>query len=716
MADESTLNIEINQDKARRDLKGFNRELDKTTDRGNKASKSVRQTGDAATQASKGFGFLKAAVASVFTISALTGFARTIATFQALENSLGVVFQSMDRGKEVFKDIQDLAATTPFSVEALTESVIKLRASGIEPTTEQLTLFSDVASVTGDTLGSLQAITDLFARTTAGGLGLEELNRLADRGIPVFTILQEKLGLARLEISELGKTAEGAQQILGALTEGLEERFGGASAQAAGLLQTQISNLGDAWDRFLVSLGDAGGIQIIGAVLSGLTATLEFLSENVDTLAVAFTGLATLAIPAVIKAVKALTLVIAANPIGLIVTAISVAIAAMYHFRGVIFDTLVKAWEVWVPNAVDSTLLAFIKLDRAIIEVINGILGGISGLANKLINETPEWLKGWLGIGGVEIDLRIDTKSFDNSITLLENRISDRIKNFKPPPRPDFLGLGDDDEGIGSPSVQGLESGATTGRLIQAQTEAQEQAFSREQQRILQRLEFVEQSLMTEEERLFDSYARRQFIVEDAYEQELISEEKRQSLLLSLNEQYQKQLSDLEKKGWTERQKFAALSLKAQTKTVLGELLNMTAGVSQHNRTLFEINKGAGIANAIINTWEGVSETLSKYPQPLAGILAAGHLAAGLATVDAIRNTSFEGGGGGTIPSAAAGSAPAPASDIIQPISQDEDEESRQIIINVLGDFTSDGFRLAVVESIEQAESNDEVIIRNVAN
>lgn len=713
MADESTLNIEINQDKARRDLKGFNRELDKTTGKGNKASKSVRQTGEAATQASKGFGFLKAAVASVFTISALAGFARTISTFQALENSLGVVFQSMERGKEVFKDIQDLAATTPFSVEALTESVIKLRASGIEPTTEQLTLFSDVSSVTADTLGSLQAITDLFARTTAGGLGLEELNRLADRGIPVFTILQEKLGLARLEISELGKTADGAQQILGALTEGLEERFGGASAQAAGLLQTQISNLGDAWDRFLVSLGNAGGIELLGAAISGLTNTIEFFSDNLDTLAVGLTGLATLAIPAVIKAVKALTLVIAANPIGLIVTAISVAIAAMYHFRGVIFDTLVKAFEVWVPNAVDNVTIAILKFDRAVIDVVNSVLNSISSLANRLITGTPDWLKGWLGIDGAEIQLGISTANFDAAITQLENQVAERVANFKPPPRPDFLGLDDDDQQTSS--IDGLESGATTGRLLLEQAEAAEQAFTKEQERILQRLEFVEQSLLTEEERLFDSLARKQFIVEDAFERGLISETKHQELIISLNEQFQKNLTELEKKGWTERQKFAAASLKAQTKTVIAELLNMTAGVAQENRTLFEINKGAGIANAIINTWEGVSETLSKYPQPLAGILAAGHLAAGLATVDAIRNTSFEGGGGGSIPSAATGGAPAPASDIIQPLETDQ-EEGRQIIINVTGDFTSDGFRLAVVDAVETAEANDEVIIRNVAN
>ena len=73
----------------------------------------------------------------------------------------------------------------------------------IQSTEDLLRTFTDAAAVTTDQVGSLTAITDLFARTTAGGLGLEDLNRLADRGLPVFDILNEKLGLSRTEISQI---------------------------------------------------------------------------------------------------------------------------------------------------------------------------------------------------------------------------------------------------------------------------------------------------------------------------------------------------------------------------------------------------------------------------------------------------------------------------------------------------------------------------------
>ena len=712
MTDTSTLNIEINLDKAKKDTDRLNRTLDDTTRKGDKAARTIKKTGKEAEKATAGFGLLKTTIAGVFSFQALSGFARVISTFQSLENSLGVVFDSMERGAAVLGDIKELAATTPFSVEALTQSVIKLRAAGIEPTINQLTLFSDTASVSADSLGTLQAITDLFARTTAGGLGLEDLNRLADRGIPVFTIFSEKLGISRLEVSELGKTAEGASILLNALTEGLEERFGGASAQAADLLKTQISNLGDAWDRFLDSIGRSGGLAILGTIITGITASLEFMSNNLDTVAVAVSGLATLAIPSLIKAVNALTLALAANPIGLIVVAVTAAITAVYHFRGVIYDTLVRIWEVTIPNAIDTTILAFTKFDRKLLDIVNSVLRRIQDLGNSLIRQTPDFLKGLLGIDGYEFEFQISTEKFDAQIDFLERRIADRIANFEPPPRPDFLGL---DDGSGSGGPGGLSTNTSlTGVKVESDVQGTEQLFGKVQSKLAEQVEAVELSLLTEEEKIFESYARRQFMVEEAFAEGIISQEKQYDLLLQLEAQYQQAITAEAIKGYTDRQKFAAKSTQAQTAQVVGELVNLTAGVAQHNRQMFELNKAAGIAQATINTYEGVTKTLSAYPQPLAGILAAAHLAAGLAQVSAIQGTSFN-GGGGTAPSGITGGASAPAGELITPVEQPDEREQQGTVveINIDGNLYGNAdFIDAVVEAVETAQNTDKVFIR----
>lgn len=100
---------------------------------------------------------------------------------------------------------------------------------------------------------------------------------------------------------------------------------------------------------------------------------------------------------------------------------------------------------------------------------------------------------------------------------------------------------------------------------------------------------------------------------------------------------------------------FQSMTWQQQASTVFGEMANITAGVAQHNKTLFKINKVAGIANAIMSAHEGASRTLAKYPWPLGPALAALHYAAGIARVQAIRSTSFSGGGGGSTPSSVGG-------------------------------------------------------------
>jgi len=183
------------------------------------------------------------ALAAVFATRVVKSVIDTTARFEDLNDSLASVTGSAKAGAEAFDFVSEFATKTQFGVEDLTTTFIKLKASGIEPTEDLLTLFTDTAAVTTDQLGSLQAITDLFARTTSGGLGLEELNRLADRGVPVFRILEEQLGLTRLEISNVGKTAEGSKKILNALSTGLKQDFGGATAKVVDNLSTQFSNL-----------------------------------------------------------------------------------------------------------------------------------------------------------------------------------------------------------------------------------------------------------------------------------------------------------------------------------------------------------------------------------------------------------------------------------------------------------------------------------------
>lgn len=278
----ANIQIEITAlDRASRKLDDISRSLNPMKGKVAKIDKEFDKVDKSINRTSGSFGRFKGLLAGAITVAGITSFTRSVVEASSraedLKTTLETVTGSAKAGDDAFKFINDFATRTPFDIETLTETFIKLQAAGIEPTEELLTTFGDMASVTTDRVGSLNAITDLFARTTSGGLGLEDLNRLADRGIPVFQIFEEKLGLARLEVSEFGKTAEGAAQLKDALLEGLNEDFGGGMEKASANLSVSLSNMGIAANNALIAVGEGG---LSDAINKAATTFTSFLGNN----------------------------------------------------------------------------------------------------------------------------------------------------------------------------------------------------------------------------------------------------------------------------------------------------------------------------------------------------------------------------------------------------------------------------------------------------
>jgi hypothetical protein len=466
--DVSSLTIEVDSRDVRRG----------TTDLNN-FSQQGRRTETATGRLQGSFNALRVAAASLGGVIGLLSFGKTIAEFQALERALGVVFGSVEDGVKVMEDLQKIATETPFSINELAQSVIKLRSSGIEPTNAQLKLFADIASVTTDKVGTLTAMTDLFARSTAGGLGLEDLNRLADRGIPVFTILKDTLGLARSEVAEFGKTSEGSRKILEALTDDLQERFGGAALDASRDLAVVWSNLGIAFGNLQKEIGDAGGINIFTKAVEGAIKVINFFTADLGRLYTVLGTITAFAIPAIILGIRAIGVAIMANPIGLIITAMTLATLAAYEFRREIGNTIVKTFEVFIPNALDHARIAFINLEVGIGNLMNGMLRSINDFANDLITNSPKWLQDFLGISGDSFRLGIDVNAALAQIDELQNAIAGRTRNFT---NPFMIPTATSDTGgglIDSDSLTGVQGngGTTSGEEMNRVAEERELAL-----------------------------------------------------------------------------------------------------------------------------------------------------------------------------------------------------------------------------------------------
>ncbi len=213
------------------------------------------------------------------------------AGFEDLKDSLDQVFGSIEAGDKAMEKVFKFAQNTPFQIEDATKAFIQLKSAGIEPSMDMLQTFADTASTSIDQLGAFEALIRIVQRSAAGGMGLEEINQLDDRGIPATKILTEALGKSREELSQFGKTAEGAAEMVKILTDGLQVKFGGAMENKMDNLSTKTSNMVIAFKQLADEIFKSG----LGDFLKGLADRLTALANSIGQVIRKVTGRQTLA-------------------------------------------------------------------------------------------------------------------------------------------------------------------------------------------------------------------------------------------------------------------------------------------------------------------------------------------------------------------------------------------------------------------------------------
>jgi len=252
------------------DTKDLNKKLKQTNKQLEKTGKEAKQAGTSMKGAFS-TGKIAAVAAAAAFIKATSSIAKVGMQFEDLKDSLDQVFGSMQAGDAAMQSVFNFAQTTPFQIEDATKAFIALKSAGIEPSMDMLQTFADTASVSVDQLGTFEALIRMVQRSASGGMGLEELNMISDRGIDVLGILGEKLNLTKDDIAKFGKTADGAAKMVKALTEGLKEKFGGAMEAKMDNLSTKTSNMTIAFKQLGDDIFKSGLGKFLKELTDGLT-------------------------------------------------------------------------------------------------------------------------------------------------------------------------------------------------------------------------------------------------------------------------------------------------------------------------------------------------------------------------------------------------------------------------------------------------------------
>ena len=157
------------------------------------------------------------------------------------------LFGDTELAQEFINVLKEFAAVTPFSFKQSEEAAKRLLAYGIE---SKNVMFLMQGVLSAATVQGTDAVIEPISRAmgqiyTKGRLMNEEMRQLAEAGIPVYDILQEKLNLTAEELRNLGRTAIPASTALNALVEGINERFSSTLKLASSTTQGIISNIVD---------------------------------------------------------------------------------------------------------------------------------------------------------------------------------------------------------------------------------------------------------------------------------------------------------------------------------------------------------------------------------------------------------------------------------------------------------------------------------------
>jgi len=220
-------------------------------------------------------GFLKSAKNSILSF---IGFAAITAALKSMVSSVVNVRKEFEKYEAVLTNtlgsnkaartemsmLQQFAAQTPFSLSELTGAFVKLTNYGLKPSQEEMRKYGDIAASVGKSF-------DQFAEAIADAV-TGQFERLKEFGIKASKEGDKISFTFKGQTTVVENTAQAIKGYLSSL--GDMKGVAGSMAAIAGTLEGKISNMGDAWDGLMNTMG-SGSSGIMVTVITWLTSLIS---------------------------------------------------------------------------------------------------------------------------------------------------------------------------------------------------------------------------------------------------------------------------------------------------------------------------------------------------------------------------------------------------------------------------------------------------------
>lgn len=217
-------------------------------------------------------------------------FVKTAAEFERYQIMLNELQGSSEKGAEALAWIEDLTKNTPYKINEVTQSFVKLKAFGLDPMDGTMQAVVDQAAKMGGTAEVVEGISIALGQAWAKGkLNAEEANQLLERGVPVWDYLvkiskdlgyKNGFGLTTAELFKMAENGELSREAIKRLIEEMGRASEGAAKKQMESWNGMISNMGDHWSIFQKDVMESGAFDVLKDELGGFLAQLDEMKKT----------------------------------------------------------------------------------------------------------------------------------------------------------------------------------------------------------------------------------------------------------------------------------------------------------------------------------------------------------------------------------------------------------------------------------------------------
>lgn len=246
------------------------------------AKGSTKALGDEASASANSFsGWAKGVMASVVALLSIERAKNAIVELVATSADMDIMQKNAQRAGLEFSELSKFAEDTSLQLTEVMDVAIKTKNYGLDPMAGALQAATDAAAASGKGYEQVDGIlTALGQAYTKTKLQLDEMNQLAERGIPAWSLLAEATGKSTPELQKLATAGELGRKEIELLIQAIGTEFAGAAKSAMDNTRGLASNIGDEFTKAKDEVASAGLMQYVNEQMRDVLSYVRQLRDD----------------------------------------------------------------------------------------------------------------------------------------------------------------------------------------------------------------------------------------------------------------------------------------------------------------------------------------------------------------------------------------------------------------------------------------------------